>query len=297
MRCSVEVTSLGAGAGVALRRGAEGYVEACFTRATYVRTQWGVAALTAPGTHAGPLHALLAAPLPCSGVGTRVGIDAMSIVVGDIAVAYGAARRWRGACPAPAHLLAGARASVGVIDAVARSSPLLCPPYANATAGWLEALRGGDVEAIARRLGGVGPGLTPAGDDALAGVLLVARILWGVSAEPTLLQSVADARTSELSRAFLFWAARGQSIAPTHDLLSAVARGDIGAVERNARILGGVGASSGADVCLGIGHALRLLPVRSAAESSRQPLPAGPPGCATCGPGRSGNEWHHRAAI
>ncbi|HEY6378540.1 MAG TPA: DUF2877 domain-containing protein [Candidatus Dormibacteraeota bacterium] len=221
----------------------------------------------------------------------------MSIVVGDIAVAYGAARRWRAACPAPVHLLAGARATVGAIDAVARNSPLLCPPYADATAGWLEALRGGDVEAVAGRLAGAGPGLTPAGDDALAGVLVVARILWGVSAEATLLQCVGDVCTSDLSRAFLFWAARGQSIAPTHDLLIAVARGDIWAAERRARILGGVGASSGADACLGIGHALRLLPVRSAAESSRQPWPDGRTGCATCGPGRSGNGWHHRAAI
>src|SRR5690606_12255872 len=79
------------------------------------------------------------------------------------------------------------------------------------------AVAAGDLVGAARRLGGRGAGLTPTGDDVLAGIL-VADAHRDPGAEPldTRRAAVAAADTGELSRAFLRWAAQGQSIEPVH---------------------------------------------------------------------------------
>ena len=114
------------------------------------------------------------------------------------------------------------------------------------------ALRVGDLVGAARELGGAGPGLTPAGDDVLAGVLLGARARWGAAVQPMLEAAAAAARTHEIAAAFLAWAARGQSIAPAHDLLGALASGDGPAAERALGALLRWGATSGGDLALGL---------------------------------------------
>lgn len=69
---------------------------------------------------------------------------------------------------------------------VTTRSSLFSEPWAGATTGWTSAVAAGDLELLASLVGGVGPGLTPSGDDVLAGALLVARLLWGVSPCPAL---------------------------------------------------------------------------------------------------------------
>jgi hypothetical protein len=261
MQRSLELTALGDAARLALMPGATGYVEACFERATYLRTQSGVAAVTAPGTYLGPLHAVLSQPIPRITVATRVAVEAERIVIGMVTIRHASALRWSGRCPNAVDLLSHRAAMGSVIDDIAAGSPLLSRPYAAAIAGWEDALQLGDLRSVTRLLAGIGPGLTPSGDDSLAGVLLVTRILWGVRAEPALARCAGEARTSRLSRAFLSWAARGQLVAPVHDLLDALVRHDTEGVERCGRLVASVGASSGADTCLGISRALRLLPV------------------------------------
>jgi Protein of unknown function (DUF2877) len=73
------------------------------------------------------------------------------------------------------------------------------------------------------RLLGVGPGLTPAGDDVLAG-LLVGLWSFGQKAEPLRLAVLAGlaARTTDLSAALLRCAARGESIPQVNQLLRAM---------------------------------------------------------------------------
>ena len=63
-------------------------------------------------------------------------------------------------------------------------------------------------------------------------------------------------RTTGISGAFLLWAARGQALAPVHDLLAAAVAGDAAAAESAARALGGIGHSSGADFAQGLSWGL-----------------------------------------
>ena len=73
---------------------------------------------------------------------------------------------------------------------------------------------------LVRRLLGVGPGLTPAGDDVLAG-LLVGLWSFGQRAEPLRLAVLAGlaAGTTDLSAALLRCAVRGESIPQVNQLL------------------------------------------------------------------------------
>jgi hypothetical protein len=76
---------------------------------------------------------------------------------------------------------------------------------------------------LVRRLLGVGPGLTPAGDDVLAG-LLVGLWSFDQKAEPLRLAVLAGlaAGTSDLSAALVRCAARGESIPQVNKLLRAM---------------------------------------------------------------------------
>jgi hypothetical protein len=86
----------------------------------------------------------------------------------------------------------------------------------------------------------------------LAGWLLWRRALLGPAAEPALLAAAAASRTNDVAAAFLHWAARGQSLQPAHDVLGAASKGACEAARRAARVLGAVGHTSGADLCLGL---------------------------------------------
>ena len=259
-RRSVSVTRLGAGAAIALAPGERGEVMASFRHTAYLRMGRGLVALTPPGTQLGPVHAMLAEPVPPLRIGTTVQAGTTIVVLGDSVEAdLSMAVPWTGEQPEPSALWAGRHAASRAVAPVAARSALLSEPYASASGAWWETLPGGDIEGTARRLAGLGPGFTPSGDDALAGVLLVARLLWGAPAELSLLGCLRAIRTSEPSMAFLTWAARGQSLAPAHDLLSAAAEGRGVDADRGAAVLARVGATSGADLCLGMQRALDSL--------------------------------------
>jgi hypothetical protein len=89
----------------------------------------------------------------------------------------------------------------------------------------LAALRRGDLLTFAGLVGGRGAGLTPAGDDLLAGVLLVACALRdGSPTDSWILRRCAHrAPTNDIARAFLACAARGRCIEPAHALLNCLA--------------------------------------------------------------------------
>lgn len=77
---------------------------------------------------------------------------------------------------------------------------------------------------LVNRLLGVGPGLTPAGDDVLAGLLVGARS-FGVDADPLAGQVLGAAphRTTDLSAALLRCACRGETTPELRALVSALA--------------------------------------------------------------------------
>jgi hypothetical protein len=115
--------------------------------------------------------------------------------------------------------------------------------------------------AAAERLIGLGPGLTPAGDDALAGFLLAATHLHPARQRPLLaalaqhLHAQASARTTALSATLLHHAAHGEAAAEAVDVLDALlGHGDLpGAVGRLLR----VGHTSGADLTHGLAAGTR----------------------------------------
>lgn len=112
---------------------------------------------------------------------------------------------------------------------------------------------------------GLGPGLTPSGDDFLAGFLGTAMLAWPSAA--ALLHDagrqvlhLAESRTTLLSRAFLAHALRGV-LAPPVDALAAAMFEDAGqpAVARAARSAASLGHTSGLDTLAGMAFALRSL--------------------------------------
>ena len=125
----------------------------------------------------------------------------------------------------------------------------------------LAGLRAGRESDIARGtelLAGLGPGLTPAGDDFLLGFMariwLEPALLPAAWTAPDLCQHIAQTaapRTTRLSRAWLIHAARGHFAEPWHDLVTALAANDKSAIlHAGARILR-IGATSGRDAMTG----------------------------------------------
>ena len=201
------------------------------------------------------------------------------IAVGDGAVRWTgpagpvivqAVREWAPARPVRGEVAAGALASVrsllsradpGIAELTRQSRRLAdlalaarpgparpvqaCPVLAND--------EGAIFTTVARLLGN-GPGLTPSGDDVLAGFLIGAAA-FGLDAGPVreLVAALAPARTTALSAALLWHAARGECI----DELAAVAAvltGQSGPEQAGPAVsrLLGVGHTSGAALSVGL---------------------------------------------
>ena len=109
----------------------------------------------------------------------------------------------------------------------------------------LAALAAGDRGGAVAQLAGRGDGLTPAGDDVLAGY---AAWRWACGA-PVALPA---ARCAPLGRAYLRCAERGELPQPAADVLAAIRAGDAAAAVRRARGLAEWGASSGAALLWGM---------------------------------------------
>jgi len=250
----VRARLVGGHAAAALRSG-DGVVLASFSKAAWARLPGGLVALTAPAVPAGPLHVTLDGPLQPAR-GTPVLRAGSRLLVGSEVVELGGARPWTGFLPDPDNVRRGAGLVVWATAAVAAGSALNAAPYREPARRALDRLHVADLEGAVSALAGLGPGLTPAGDDALAGMLLAMRASNGPDAEPLLHAAAARARTTALSLAFLRCAAAGQALAPAHRLLDAAARGDSGAALAAASAVAEVGATSGADFCYGLRAAI-----------------------------------------
>lgn len=253
--------------GAARRTGAlRGRVVSVHRRAIYLRFDDVLVALAGPGVEAGPLH-LRGPVLPPAGTGEAVRFDGSRVV----------ARRWAVRCDVPERI--GALPGPAELARSRRADPaagLRFPDEPDvAVDAVVEAVRNGDVPGAAGLLGGRGPGLTPAGDDVLAGLLLVARAMWGPAAEPWLAGTVDRVRTTEHARAFLYWAARGQGLAPEHDWLAAVVSGSRDDRHRLERRIARIGASSGRSLVAGLRLGLGQLP-ESPVETQVSTATAGP---------------------
>ena len=206
-------------------------------------------AVVGPRHWPGPLHLVVGEMAELPAVHERVRVSDGTLVAGPVAVLLDGCRRW--APSLPERLKADPEAWHGLAAGVDVD---LAPVWEAVK----HDLRRGDLAAVFGRLAGRGPGLTPSGDDVLAGILLACAT---DSARRVALGRLArTARTTTLSRAYLRWAAAGQSIQPAHALLDAAGSGDGDAMVRAAQSLAAVGATSGRALTAGLALAATELP-------------------------------------
>ncbi len=104
----------------------------------------------------------------------------------------------------------------------------------------------------ANQLAGLGPGVTPSGDDLLLGAITGLRYTGADRVLPAALLAGAEGRTTWASAQLLRYALVGEVSAPLLTVASALVQGDIGAVEPTTGALLRVGETSGADALVGL---------------------------------------------
>src|SRR5215468_2277366 len=227
-----------------------GRVMAVSRRAVYLSMPASVLVLVDGATEPGPLHAH---------VDTLDGFTAGDPVRADRGCLWIAGRRIGGApdlwrappLPAPADLATAA----GTLRAVLDHTPDLdlSGGAGPAVGDVLSAtLRERGLASAAAGLVGRGFGLTPAGDDVLAGLLLVARSAAGPAGQARLMRIASGAATNAVARAYLASAAQGSSLAALHELIDAGAAGDAPRAQAARARLARVGHTSGLDLAYGV---------------------------------------------
>ena len=117
-----------------------------------------------------------------------------------------------------------------------------------------------DIAETAGRLGGLGGGLTPAGDDFLMGFMHGLWALLPSSRAEALSGQIAAAaipKTTSLSAAWLWASARGEAGESWHKLLTAIMNDYLDTVIKSARQILSTGHSSGADALGGFVFAVK----------------------------------------
>ncbi|TDE00281.1 DUF2877 domain-containing protein [Jiangella asiatica] len=199
-----------------------------------------------------PCSVVTVSPPPPARVGAPVTAGGGSIVVDD-GVIVTAVRWWR---PRPARLpdawLAAGRA-------VRARRPHLDPVVGAAADRLGTALSAaGDLDHAVRGLLGLGPGLTPAGDDVLAGALVTLAALGEAQRLDTAVRAARPFdRTTAVSAGLFAHAARGLAVPELADLVRALGTADAD-VDGARRALFAVGHTSGAALYLGVLTALSL---------------------------------------
>jgi Protein of unknown function (DUF2877) len=185
-------------------------VFAVFDRACYLRDPLDrVLVLTDGSAPRGPLHLVLDR-LPSLRPGDQVRVGEGRAVLPRGEVVLGST--WRGATPRLAQ-------SYPLATRLFRES-VAPEPFGAQSRELADLLGTRDLDALAALVGGRGPGLTPTGDDVLAGAMIVAR-LQGHPAR-ALKGVVLQARSNTIATAFLRAAADGHCIEPAHALVHAV---------------------------------------------------------------------------
>jgi hypothetical protein len=221
----------------ALRDGATGSVELAFGPGGYVRLGEDRVLLAPARSPLGPLSILVAGLVRGDLVpGDRATADGGALVAGALRIELAGARE--PPAPRPTRLAPRWRAALAAAVEVVAPAPAALAPG-------LEALAAGDSASAVARLAGRGDGLTPAGDDALAGY---AAWRWARGV-PVALPA---AGCAPLGRAYLRCAERGELPQPAAAVLAAIAAGDRAVAARRARGLADWGASSGAALLWGM---------------------------------------------
>ena len=225
----VRALSIGSAARAALGSRAPARVFASFERSCYVETQDGMACVGGPQIGRGPLNVIVAAPF-------RIPKDFLNVDIRD-------AESWM----PPATALG----EEPLVQIPAVTDPWRHHRQAQAFLAWIA--RGGPAPAAANELIGLGPGLTPAGDDFVGGAMIALRAAGRVELADRVAAwalRLAERRTSRISRAHLACAAAGEGHEALHDLLGVI-HAERHTVERAIGALARVGHSSGMDAAAG----------------------------------------------
>ena len=244
----------GEGVREGLHKSSAGQIIASFRKAMYIRVGTHVFALTLASVPSGPLHARMNT-LPVGVLGDPVEVRDGELRVVDQIVPV-SEHVW---VPAANPDIKRATGLLGTVLGHVPDLTLGTPPghlLEEELAGFLQV---GDLAGACESVMGRGIGLTPAGDDVAAGILAVDSMLGGHNRK--MRQEIArTAATHEISRAFLRWAAAGQSIETLHTLLQECSHGQEGAARVSRARLAELGHSSGLDLAYGALMALRYSP-------------------------------------
>lgn len=219
-----------------------------------------MACLGGPDLGPGPLNVLITRTMPEVCEGDPVAAIGQVLRVGDSEIGLAAARTWRAerAGLVARESLARLRMARGPAGSLADLLPEIlhgprasAHPLLDAARPVLLALRewarGGAFPDVSPVIG-LGPGLTPAGDDALAGAMIAARQCGAPDLADSLAEAVlpiARTATGKISHAHLAAAADGEGAAAMHEALAALAAD--APLEQALARLSAIGHSSGWD--------------------------------------------------
>jgi len=245
--------------------GFRGVVHAVFPSAVYIQAQAGPLLIVHRPGHGHTPTSLIVSGTHCDGWGATTG-DVVSGRLGHLRVGRSLfdgrqTRAWRPPSPARRGVAAAARALRTIASAATAQLEPSCRQLG-------AALCAGDAAAVddgVAALVGNGPGLTPAGDDALVGLLATLHRVGPSTASTTdLLRllgagvSTRLARTTVISAHYLRLALLGHFGEHLTDLVDALGEDGVVNAASLARVRA-MGASSGADALAGVAAGLRLL--------------------------------------
>lgn len=239
---------VGQGVTAAHHDGAYGTVVGTFRHGCYVQVHGDMYAVAGPAVVPGPIHLIVeSAPDPVP-EGLAVWRDGGRLRSTEWQIDLARAAVYEPPRPGPVELQLAASALETM-----RHQLVVPDDLESRWESVRQAIAGDDLVAARELLEGRGGGLTPTGDDVLAGVLLVHA--WRGDDPDGLAEIARAAATTNLSRSFLAWAALGQSLAPVHDLVVRAAAKDEPGFDRAVAAVSAIGGSSGVAVLWGIGLA------------------------------------------
>lgn len=301
MRPVSAITELGLLAEEALRGEGTGRVVAVFESSFYAVLEGRWVCVGLPYLGSGPLHVLCESrPLCWPTVGTTVAVTGSILVIDNKPfVTFDGASMWKPEL-APDWTHAGLQIGLGVVDefwpvgsveeGLAAAGYVQLPtkptPLVIAAAPGFVALDRIIIDALHERapssgdcvelvnLIGLGPGLTPSGDDLIGGALIALAALDLLNARDLLWRICREHlnRTNDISRVHLQTAALGYGAAAMHAAICATMTGEVGRIERALAAVSAIGQSSGRDGFAGALIALRAVERNFAGDKGRSSI-------------------------
>ena len=248
MAIELRALSIGARAARLLGQRDGWHVEALFARSFYIRSGDAFICVGEPCIGNGPLNVIIDA-MPAVRLGEACHVCDTAAKVWHIALSFEASgNRVISASLDAARIAAPPESLIHLLnDAEPRTS------LERRARDGILALRRGDSDSAVKALAGLGHGLTPSGDDVLAGALLMLHALGRCDQAAALAEAVrrwASARTSPLSFALLEPACDGEPNEAVAKAIAAMLTGE--APEAVIHHLASVGATSGFDIFAGM---------------------------------------------